>query len=338
MSGVLLAVVAKGTQDKWIEDASSINLFDAHKQLLKSKYQVVYTQLPTKTPKWCNKNKILSMTMIISCDLINEVDLVLFNPYKLPLNDILSSIELHFGDYCIDRILSDDVQTQILTNCDLWNRKMSHVKDTTFIPLTIAPLHPNNLAFPSTLHHEMTISVTFKEKYTQSVGENVSKHVSLYGNMYMVEPSARRILFEEGHTIVTIQNQYTGAEILHYGVNSFKIHYNHPVTLLYFWGCDISKIKNVKLLLNNAPFYDGPVEPLIHKQRQRGVSTDVVVMYFTNDDLTSCTNSSINFSRIDDSKLVIDTHEEEESLIYVVGLNMQPLRYMSGMVGLVFSK
>lgn len=335
MEGANLAAHAKGTQDKWVEENADSHPFDAHRQLLEDeKYQVVYAKLVTEN-KWnARGNNTLQMTVKQVCDLINEVDLVLHNPDKLPINDMISRIEIEIGGSRIDCLNVDDIETQILTNCDLWGRKVSHVRDTTFIPLTLAPLHPNNLAFPSTKYHDMNIVVFFKETYV------VRSHSQpcLYGNMYYVHMSSRNALHEQPNAFITMQNQHAGTETLKNGTNSIALPYNHPVYLMYFWGCDISKIKNVKLMLNDAPFYDGPVEPLIHKQRQRGVTTDVVVMYFSNDGLTSATNSSINFSRIDNIHLVIDTDQEEESPLYVVGLNMQPIRYMQHMVGLVFSK
>ena len=38
------------------------------------------------------------------------------------------------------------------------------------------------------------------------------------------------------------------------------------------------------------------------------------------------------------SKLIIDTEQEDDCVMYIVGLNMQTINYSGGMAGLAFSK
>jgi hypothetical protein len=75
------------------------------------------------------------------------------------------------------------------------------------------------------------------------------------------------------------------------------------------------------------------------KKASMGFSrVDPAIIFLSEDPPGTCTHCSVNFSRIDNPYLEIETEEEGTVPVYIVGLNMQPLRYMSGMVGLVFSK
>ena len=101
---------------------------------------------------------------------------------------------------------------------------------------------------------------------------------------------------------------------------------------------DRSKVKNVKLLLDGAGFYDGPLQLLDHAKRQ-WLGDDVIpsLLRFTNEPFDKEIKSTVNFTRLDRPELVIET-EEEEATVHVVGLNVQGFRYISGMVGLLYSK
>jgi hypothetical protein len=171
--------------------------------------------------------------------------------------------------------------------------------------------------------------------------------VDLYGNMYFLHSQVdRHALYKNPHAMITTQNQYGYIKkITHEGEKKtitatetrLRLCFNHPVQMMYIWGINRDRVRNIRLMLDGAPYYDGPVAPLIYKQQQRGITTDVIAIYFSNDPIGGCTYSSVNFSRIDNADLFIDT-DEVGATIYAVGLNMQPLRYMQGMVGLVFSK
>ena len=84
--------------------------------------------------------------------------------------------------------------------------------------------------------------------------------------------------------------------------------------------------------------YDGPIEPLEHLKLSKGYDVEPVVMFFSHDMVGTSTKSSINFSRIDEARLIIETEQEGTFPFYMVGLNMQPFAHRNGLVGLVYSK
>jgi hypothetical protein len=336
--GVLIAEVAKGRQDEWMEEEYNVDV-DQHRKILDTMYQVVYSKLETEA-KWSMSRYGTHdawFKVIPNCDLINNVDLMLPCIEGFSINQMIYQIEVDFAGYRFDTLSTGDVETQIKTNCDLWKRRINYVNGYVFLPLTLAPLHNTNMCFPSSLYHELKIHIKFKPEYITKIQDIVDK-IALYADMYYTPQ--RQKLMSEPHSFITVQNQYCGEDVCKKGVNKIRINFNHPMHLIYFWGCDRTKVKNVKVLLNEKAFYDGPIEPLIHKQLQRNVTTDVTVIFFSNDDIakSNSTKSSVNFSRIDNAFLVIETDQEEETPLYVIGLNMQPVRYTMGMVGLAFAK
>jgi hypothetical protein len=324
--GAIMSLVAKGAQDKYMSEAPE--LWDIGKIFLKNTHQVVYEEIQTTRKTW---NTHISFTINRQCELINKLDLVISNPENVSINKLIKKIEVEFGGQRMDCLNIGDLHTQILTNCAIFGRTMSHINGKTFIPLTMAPLHGNNLVMPSSKWHDLKILIDF-------VDERCSDTVQIYGNKYYLEMKDRQDLSNKDHALITTQNQHYGTDRIKKGVNRFKLSYNHPVYMMYFWGFDKSKVTKVVLQLNGVDFYNGPIEPLEHLKLSRGHNVEPTFIYFSHDDIHKPTQSSVNFSRIDDATLWIYTEEEEERDIYIVGLNMQPLRYANGLVGLAFSK
>lgn len=362
-TGALIGLIAKGHQDKYCDLCGDNNIiWDIRKKFLRNIHQVVYKKLKFlknsdasyKTPYFDFENnktivkihKFVEFTIEKTCDLINNVDLVLINPtnnknknknVNININDIIESIETTYGDQRIDQLNSGDLYTQIETNCAIFKRKISYINGKIFIPLVMAPFYNNNLVFPSTQHMLLKINIKFKENYDHS-------EVSIYANNYYLDTLDRRILYTDPHEFITIQNQgaYEHSKYkMKKGINIFRLNFNHPVYQIYFWGFDKTKVKNIKLELNKANFYNGPIEPLEHHKLELGLDVEPVMIFFSQNKIDECLKSSINFSRIDYANLIIETEEEieeEEKEIYIIGLNMQPIRCSNMMYGLAYSK
>lgn len=315
--GALLALAAYGQQDKWMHEDS--RLFDMRKVFLTERYQVVYRKINTELKSVNNKKRCL--LVLRKCDLINSLDIMIRKPENI------SSIEVEYGGQRFDKIYGFE---QLKTLAALYRRPITNNGDTYMIPLCMAPFHFNNLAFPSTQWHELVISVEFIEPYDDIF--------EIYGKMYFLIPEARKRLFDTAHEYSTVQSQYSGEDRVHAGINTIALNFNHPVYMIYFYGLDKSKINNIRLVLNDAVYYDGPLLPLEQVKAARGLGhVEPVMMFFSPDPINVCPKSTINFSRLDYPKLEIDTTEEDVD-VHVVGLNCQGVRYMNGMYGLVYSK
>jgi len=332
-AGVLMGLVAKGAQDVYMN--GDPHMFDARLQFLTGIHQFSYQKIDVRTSGG-NKNKF-SYTFERVCDLVNRIDLVLPNPNNLPLNRIIKCIETEVGGQRLDKIGSScegfDIETLIKTDCALFKRKYSHVNGKTFVPLSLAPLYDHNLMQPSLKYHEFKINIEYTQEYTQHV-----KDVELYGNIYYLDTNERRKLFNDPYVYLTIQHQYTGLEKMLCGHSSFRMNFNHPVYLIYFWGFDKSKVKNIRICLNGRDFYNGSAEALEHYKLSRGFDVEPMMFFFSQDDFDKPTKCTLNFSRIDCAQLYILSDQREPTDVHIVGLNLQPIRFMEGMAGLAFSK
>lgn len=325
--GGLVALVAYGAQDKWM--GKDDKMFDARNLFLKNRHHVVYKRIEC-SEKWWNESRTkVRLCINRTCDLINMLDLRVSNPDALNLNQIIKSIETEFGGQRMDK-LGGDIDTMLKTNCSIFGRKITTTNGYTMIPLAMAPLHANNLVFPSAKWHELCINIEFAKP--------MHDDLQLYGNKYFFDSEDRQKIFNNAHEFVVMQTQYCGADKIKKGHNTIKINFNHPLHLIYFWGFDKSKVVNVRLTLENAPYYDGPLDPLEHVKNIRGYDVDPCMIFFTQDPIDVQPKSSVNFSRIDRATLEIDTTDDTECDIHVVGISYQGLRYMDGMVGLVYSK
>jgi hypothetical protein len=269
-----------------------------------------------------------------NCDAINHVDIALYNPLKNCVDELIESIETEVGGQRIDRLECDDIETQINTNCAIYggNREITQIGDKLFIPLIMAPFHENNLIMPSAEYHKLTITIKFVESY--------DSQIDLFAKQYYLNTPQRVEFFKQPHTFITYQNQCSHFNALNNsGTNIFALNYNHPVYLIYFWGFDKTKVTNIRVSFNNYDYYNGGIEELEYMKKCKGLEkVEPVIIFFSQENLYKQSRDTINFSRIDYAKLIISTTETEEKPVYIVGQNLQPIRYMSGMYGLAFSK
>jgi len=233
--------------------------------------------------------------------------------------------------------LHDTTQLNVLNS--VYGQHTVEDEDTITIPCTFT-----NRIIPlvKLYHHEVRIQCTIAYK---KLPESTGLDVELYGNMYYLNLPLRRQLCQSQNFFNTttriIQNQCTGAEKITRGINHIRLNFNHPVFLIYFYGIDQAKINNVQFVVNGEIVYDRSIraqeEPIC---RLFDDDKDTSFIYFSKkfdfDDLYN--NDTINFSRIEKAVLVIDTDQEDDATVNIVGLNYGIARTAGGMYGLAFSK
>lgn len=330
----MIALVAVGHQDAYTK--GNPTLFDARKLLLGSdRHSVTYSKLPVIAKKGKtydgSSRTVWIMQVSRSCDLIGHVDLVIRNPDAKPVSRLVRSVEVILGGHRIDKLYNLDVTVD--TNCALFrnSRRINHINGLTFVPLEMAPFHETDLVFPSAKYHDLEIVVELEQ--------DDADPIELYANRYYLNNDGRRRLSDSAHCFVTVQNQYRGPDKVVAGVNRVRLNFNHPVHLIYFWTMQI--VRHVRLLLNEKVFFDGPVEVLVNFKAAKGfANVKPHIIFFNQGPITGHdVFGTVNFSCIDDPILEIETATDStEGELHVVGLNLQPLRYAGGMVGLVFSK
>lgn len=346
-SGALYGLCARGTQDVWMNKMHPEN-FNAKLKLLKDvDYQRTYMKLKCdRTTRLRDENiHISTFTIKRQCDLIHNVDMYIAVTDDIrdkSIDEIVHSIEIRVAGQRVDKI-SRTIKTVIDTNAAIFRSSRTTDKRADsphiIIPLHMAPFHDFNLACPSLAHHNIDIEVC--SPYDLST--------NFYAECYYVDNCYRRKeileLFQE---FVTIQNAYYHDEthVVKKGVNKFKLYFNHPMHCMYFWGFDKTKVRNIKLCLNYLQgsetkpyFYDDGIAPLERYKQSIGLgNVEPVIICFSNMDFYNKPASTINFSRLDNPALIIETDQEEETPIYFVGLNVQGYKTINGMMGLVYAK
>jgi hypothetical protein len=376
-NGLLLAMCAHGRQDEYINDPKLRDSFDVRRKYLDMEgglYKCIYAKVIASRSVSVGGAPKITFNVARKCDLLNRVDLVLpvipdiaDASRPLALDRIIQRIRVEIGSQCIDCLsVAGGLETQINTTCALMgspHRRVRVVGGKMFVPLALAPFHASDMAvLLAHRHHELTVHVSLHADYDAYAiadglggGGGVASTYSsrpcdgweLYANQYVLDTPARRALHHKLQEHFTLQSQYaapayTRAETLdpEAGVDRFrfKLNFNHPIHLIYFWGIDATKVTRVALELNGAAVYDGCIEALHNLQRARGLDVEPTILFFNQAPLHLHSTATINFSRIDRAELVIETTEDVPRTVHIVALNTQPIRYMEGMAGLAFSK
>lgn len=354
INGAVVALLHNGAADIVLDDPSNgyYNTFDQRNILHKGRYQSTYDlmeedEISSLRPKY-------SITIRRgACDLINNLDLIINNPLKLPINQILECIECEIGGQRMDRIsvydINDgdygddgddgDIETWIKTNYELFYKKRKtdfQEGNDIFIPILLAPfLDHILLPLNSLKYHSVKINIKLKNEFVKN---NHGCKIQIWGYKYYLAEKQRIETEQLEHNMITLQNQYTGLEEMKKGRNVFRLNFNQPVCLIYFWGFNKDKIRNIRLLLNEHDYFSGTVNILEHLKHKKGYTFDPVAIFFSHDDFTNRTQGTINFSRINNATLIIESDQEEPCNVKIVGINTNLLRIVSGMSGLAYSK
>jgi hypothetical protein len=359
-SGSMMALVAVGAANKYFFDPDAADMFDFRRKRITEHHSVVYGLLSVETTDYPSRNTV-KFVFQPKCDAVSMVDLVVRDPEHIGVEGIVEEVSIEIGVQRIDKVHS---ATDLATVAAINGRSITAHNDTLFIPIALAPFQEWNvlplIALPK---HEVHIYVKFKE------GFDGRKEASLFGDSYFLGTDDRRYLANNALDMMVVQSQWGAGYLGAYpeygdytveggGLATFKLPFNHPVSMIYFWGCKKEDIINVQLLFDDASYYDGPLEPLERMKEVRlpkggsgpsgrGVHADASLreaknpsfIFFSREPLNSPMQSTVNMSRLDHVTLKITTREgSKKQAVNVRAINIQPLRFSSGMAGLAFSK
>lgn len=311
---------------------------------------------------------------------INELDLVFtvtferenkhITAFLIDVDDILKEITTEIGGQRMDKIhVEEDIETSIHINNLLFKgSSMLSTRDkdndttvvkTIVVPLTMAPFYSQNLLRIKDVVQDIIISTRYqnpmmiyndqmdaRNKWVR-VNAKCSIDVKLYGNVYTVDE--RLLIRTPSYNMATYQYQYTGKETVVNGSNTFRLNFNHPTHLLYFWGLDKKYVSNVKLVIDGVEYFNGHPDILESNKykmfsRQPGLPPpsfyNVYMLFFSDLNFFTLDNQrkTINFSCVDKCELIIDTSTPINETIYIIGVSSQSLLYMSNMFGMKYSK
>lgn len=299
---------------------------NAHQILSKERFKSVYSKVDAKLTVPQDNSGNIIFTLLMGCDMLNEVDLVIPNQDLLELNTMIKCIHVDINGCLIDSIVSeDDIETQIVTNCALYGRTLTQMNDKLFVPLVLSPFHSSYLIRPCPYASCVRIVITLKKHVDTSAWE-------LYGNRFFLEGPGRDRILNKSHEYLITQNQRSYSDDCH----SISLKFIHPLSLIYFWGFDKSKVQNVKLTMDGKTIYDGSLEALEYKKNARGLrEVSPVFIFFSPANFNERPIGTANFD-FKSVKLQISTNEPGKIPLHVVGINYQLMVFEKGVYRPIF--
>lgn len=330
----------EGAQDYYLS-----NEFDAiynQHSLLNERYQKVYRYFSTLDNQTVNLNG--------RCDAINMLDLVIDCNDKInideDISEIVNNVGIYVGGTCFDKLSSNTLKL----NCHIYKRNISRLGGQIIIPLCLGIFH-KNIFFPNNLkYYKVELKFDLCEKYAQ-----YENKMHIYCNQYLFKSNDHLKWFTGEWTLVAHQTR----EFIYKKFNNCKqyyerkiefnsrdvilnFHFLNPTMLLCFGGFDKNKVKNIILRLDGLDYYNGSLFALEHRKINEGLHTNACCIILS--DLLFLDGkrdpNTINFSRVGNSQLVIETDEviNDHHKMYVSALSLSLIRYGHGMCGQMFTK
>jgi hypothetical protein len=209
---------------------------------------------------------------------------------------------------------------------------MSTFQDNNFLPLILLKYHNAKLKFrynnnyvpdDDIKFYGKVISLGNRHDMLQTLNKEVFSFSTLATHSYYVNPK-----------IIASNN----------GINTYQLertYLNHPVSCIYFWGLDISKIVSIQFKLNSNIYLSTDVKTL-RRYYGKTNNPDILVWMIKDNaySLTEKPRSTINFSRVDYFTIEIQTTEDLDAdhKIYYSAITNHKISFSGGMAGLAFSK
>ena len=311
-SGALMALVATDTSNRYFFNDSDA-MFNFRDNRITEHHSVVYGPLLVDKIEYPSGNAV-RFVFQQKCDAVSMVDLVIRDPKHLGVGGIVEEVWIEIGGQRIDRVCS---ARHLEIVAAIHGRSITVHNDTLFIPIALAPFH-DILPLIALKEIEVNVYVKFKE------------NASLLGDSYFLGLENREWMQKQKQKqMMVAQSQSCGGDTVEGGgLATFNLNFNHPVSMIYFLGCDKNDIVNVQLLFNKASYYDGPIEPLERMKDVQGLKKldQVVFFFFSRKPLNSQSQSTVNMSKLDSVTLRITTRRgSKKQAVNIHAINVQNL-------------
>ena len=295
-------------------------------------------------------NAVITLNLSRKCDLVNCIDLVFHDPEHryTKIDSLLKSLRVDIGGQTIDRISCDATLFDAVCAVHKMGPGMSRRGDKVIVPLPLAPFHKEELlALCGLEHHGVQVHVTFADGV--SVLDAEGTDIQAYGDAYYLVNKRKAMEYEM--RVSQLSYISVGSTVEGGGASRHKVGFNHPCTMLMFWGGNhadgvalsdsvATTVTNVGLFLDGASYYDGPLWALERNKEKRGLGgVRPTCFFFSDEDPRWSTQGAVNFTMFDNVELVIETVKGTPSFeVWVAVVSVQPLRITNGFGGLAFSK
>jgi len=226
------------------------------------------------------------------------------------------------------------------------NLKANHGGDHFIIPFFFGEDYTKCLPLVALQYHNVEIRIKCRDGYTPSGSPKV------WGNYIYLDTDERSFFTDNEHEILFTQTQY---QLASSGDTEFDLTYfNHPVKSIHLvsgkatgndWDTEFNFGKST-LYINGTPLFEDTSAVYHHTIVPEMHSTDLpddVLEDLPTFTWPFCCNMSkmqptgtLNFSRIDNAKLIITSPSGGNSLHRVYAVNYNILRIKQGMAGVAF--
>jgi len=194
-AGLLMALAAKGDEDRFLFNAGNETTWDARKRFLRQPnepYTTAYSELHVEVVRLANT---VRFTLCRAADLVNDVDLAVRTD-EVDVGNVIKRVEVHIGCERIDGWEGTDVGTLIRSMCAVFKRTISRHGDLLFVPLAVAPFHAHNLLplVGINVEQKVTVEVEFaSELVGRASFPETFASAKLYGRTYFLSSGPRRL-------------------------------------------------------------------------------------------------------------------------------------------------
>lgn len=242
-----------------------------------------------------------------SYDVIKDINIYISNCNENIIEDVTLYNDLKKIESC------NNIQQQIYSF--ITNKKIEIIGQDIIIPFSL---------FFDTIPHYLLNEVINIDIITNKIC-----NIKIIAKVYKIK-NKEKIPNTINMDFLTIQSICNCIGTIKKGINKIQLSMNCPIFLFYFY-LPKEKIKNVKLLINNEAYYDGPINNL-------SIDSNLSIILFSNelDKNNLYLNKSLQFSNInkmgfsDNLLLIIDTDQEEETKITIGALNYNVGKIIDG--------
>ena len=208
---------------------------------------------------------------------------------------------------------------------------------------TIIPLHVSVFMqmFPIPQYHDIQFIVSAKDNDSNVTMR--SDLIYVLGSSKLFDDSRKKencnsyFITDEGDDdvmeVLTVQNQFTGEDIMYGTEKAINLNFSNPVFLLYVSGIDPVKLKSIHLHFNGEEFFNTSD----NKLKYTIVQGKIVILLSDKLDENIYNNTTINLSVINKAVLTVEVDGNEVIPLRVYALNYDIAALGMGMTGLRYS-
>lgn len=298
--------VCEGQQDARIK-LNTPEIFTLIDQRFDVEEKYLHAEIP-HTHTHIQVNKIRYKINLEPNILFNDLKILIPNPYKIPTNSLIKSFEIVQGGSIMYK-LTADIETHIKVLKHFLNASESYNEQTQSTELSIGFVH-NKILISTYINWDIDFILETTMTNTPDI--------KFYANLYKIKEFNGTDTYKSNdpYDINKLSNNSSFRKFLKTEVQSFEnlftdtkseLYFNHPVSAIYLTQINPNLVKSIRLLINNDLVLDFTKEELINTNKyQHGIDSDQVIIIFNSDILNTSLNT-INFSRIDQVYLEVNT-------------------------------